>query len=89
MELSELLESLSFLLSSSSVPLLDLGLGGLFGGGTWVIIIIIIVIFIKSSSTWLLVSPAALGFLEGTGGGPGARGEYLIGGIKAFKIFLL
>ena len=56
MELSELFESLSFLFSSSSVPLLDLGLGGLWG------------------ATEPPVSPAALGFLEGTGGGPGGPG---------------
>ena len=61
MELSELLESLSFLFSSSSVPLLDLGLGGLWG------------------ATLPLLSPAALGFLEGTGGGwgPGGAGDGL------------
>ena len=56
MELSELLESLSFLFSSSSVPLLDLGLGGLLGARV------------------PLLSPAALGFLEGTGGGPWGPG---------------
>ena len=59
MELSELLESLSFLFSSSSVPLLDLGLGGRLG------------------ATVALLSPAALGFLEGTGGGPWGTGDGL------------